>query len=662
MARSNVKPSYEDFEPYCKWRIEEGQSTLEVHLYGFRKEQVRVQLSSGGNMTITGERRVDESRWTRFLKEIKVPKECNANEIRAKLSTGILYIVMPMKITLPSSKVNQENGQTKPTKIIQDTVAKDTATENLDGAAENNKMTAENATMLNTRPTSTSFIMQLKDSFLRLKMRRKMGMNVAVSAVVLTIGLVVFVTYKQCQCPHLALETDSQTSLRMEIENEETCKLYYDDFEPFCQWKREEHETLEVHLPEFKKQHLRVLVDKSGVVTITGERPLGCTRRSRFRKQIKIPKNCKTTEIRAMFSGDCLSKLVHFLQNQEALNATQQVHVNTMLALQVAGVLAVMVAFGAYAYETCKLYYDDFEPFCQWKREEHETPFCQWKREEHETLEVHLPEFKKQHLRVLVDKSGVVTITGERPLGCTRRSRFRKQIKIPKNCKTTEIRAMLCGDCLSKLVHVLQNQEALNATQQVHVNTMLALQVAGVLAVMVAFGAYALRMEIENEETCKQYYDDFEPFCQWKREEHETLEVHLPEFKKQHLRVLVDKSGVVTITGERPLGCTRRSRFRKQIKIPKNCKTTEIRAMLSGGVLQIRLPKQTCAFPAKPGSTECNTTSTSMPSSYLVDIQSSSWRLQVNTKLALQVAGMLAVMVAFGAYAYCHCGHAHGEG
>ncbi|KAL9379302.1 hypothetical protein Peur_027784 [Populus x canadensis] len=195
MARSNVKPCYEDFEPYCKWRIEEGKDTLEVHLHGFRKEQVRVQLSSIGNMTITGERRVDESRWTRFRKEIKVPKECNNNEVRAKLSTGILYIVMPKKITLPSSQdqVNQENGQSSPN-INQDTVAKDTATENLDGSAENNKMTTENATMLTTRPL-TSFIMQLRDSFLRLQMGKKMGMNVAV-AVALMIALVVFVIYK----------------------------------------------------------------------------------------------------------------------------------------------------------------------------------------------------------------------------------------------------------------------------------------------------------------------------------------------------------------------------------------------------------------------------------------------------------------------------------
>jgi hypothetical protein len=118
----------------------------------------------------------------------------------------------------------------------------------------------------------------------------------------------------------------------------------------------------------------------------------------------------------------------------------------------------------------------------------------------------------------------------------------------------------------------------------------------------------------------------------------------------------------VKITGERPIDGTLRCRFRKQIKIPKNCKTDEIRAKLSGGILQIILPKQTTAFPRKPGSTECITRSESMPSNYLLYIESSSWTLEMTTKLALQVAGVLAVVVAFGAYAYkyCHCGHVEG--
>ncbi|KAI9120704.1 hypothetical protein K1719_007737 [Acacia pycnantha] len=35
--------SYEDFDPLCKWSRKEGRDILEVHLPGFRKDQVKVQ-------------------------------------------------------------------------------------------------------------------------------------------------------------------------------------------------------------------------------------------------------------------------------------------------------------------------------------------------------------------------------------------------------------------------------------------------------------------------------------------------------------------------------------------------------------------------------------------------------------------------------------------
>lgn len=46
-------------------------------------------------MTISGERAVDETKWSRFNKEIRVSNHCNnKDEIRAKFSRGILYITM----------------------------------------------------------------------------------------------------------------------------------------------------------------------------------------------------------------------------------------------------------------------------------------------------------------------------------------------------------------------------------------------------------------------------------------------------------------------------------------------------------------------------------------------------------------------------------------
>ncbi|KAJ6744158.1 HEAT SHOCK PROTEIN 26 [Salix purpurea] len=139
-------------------------------------------------MTITGERRVDQSRWVRFRKEIKVPKDCKTNEITAKLTGGVLYIFMPKKSKLPSSQdqvtepgKNPESEQTNP-EINQDNVTK-----NLAGAVENDDTTTRNAIML------------LTDAVFRLKMRKKMGLNVALAVVF----MVAFVIYKNRQPPRV---------------------------------------------------------------------------------------------------------------------------------------------------------------------------------------------------------------------------------------------------------------------------------------------------------------------------------------------------------------------------------------------------------------------------------------------------------------------------
>ena len=142
---------------------------------------MRIQRSSLGIMTITGERRVDQSRWTRFRKEIKVPKDCKTNEITAKLTGGVLYIFMPKKSKLPSSQdqvtepgQNPENEQTNP-EINKDNVTK------------NNDTTTRNAIML------------LTDAVFRLKMRKKMGLNVALAVVF----MVAFAIYKNRQPPRV---------------------------------------------------------------------------------------------------------------------------------------------------------------------------------------------------------------------------------------------------------------------------------------------------------------------------------------------------------------------------------------------------------------------------------------------------------------------------
>ncbi|KAG5556265.1 hypothetical protein RHGRI_006765 [Rhododendron griersonianum] len=106
--------TYDDFEPFCNWRREEGKETLVIHVAEFKRDQMKVHLSNRGTLRITGERPIDGTKWSRFAKEIKVPKDCNPNEIIAKFTNaGLLHIIMPKK-----TSIELETKQEQPIRIV----------------------------------------------------------------------------------------------------------------------------------------------------------------------------------------------------------------------------------------------------------------------------------------------------------------------------------------------------------------------------------------------------------------------------------------------------------------------------------------------------------------------------------------------------------------
>ncbi|KAB1995878.1 hypothetical protein E1A91_D13G196000v1 [Gossypium mustelinum] len=100
--------TYEEFEPFCKWKREPNCDTLEIHLPGFKRQQLRVQLSSSGNLVISGERESDSDgkKGSRFRREFKVSNEIEANQIRAQFCSGILYVIMPKRSTAAAAGVD----------------------------------------------------------------------------------------------------------------------------------------------------------------------------------------------------------------------------------------------------------------------------------------------------------------------------------------------------------------------------------------------------------------------------------------------------------------------------------------------------------------------------------------------------------------------------
>ncbi|KAK9905393.1 hypothetical protein M0R45_000232 [Rubus argutus] len=110
--------SYEDFVPFCQWQKQEEYDILEIHLPGFTRQEIRVQLNNLGILTISGEQgdgnesaTTTTSTRSRFSKEIEISRNCRADQIRAKFSRGILSIILPKKVAKLSTQSTEDSKQ-----------------------------------------------------------------------------------------------------------------------------------------------------------------------------------------------------------------------------------------------------------------------------------------------------------------------------------------------------------------------------------------------------------------------------------------------------------------------------------------------------------------------------------------------------------------------
>ncbi|KAE8780274.1 inactive protein RESTRICTED TEV MOVEMENT 2 [Hordeum vulgare] len=90
-------------------------------------------------------------------------------------------------------------------------------------------------------------------------------------------------------------------------------------------------------------------------------------------------------------------------------------------------------------------------------------------------------------------------------------------------------------------------------------------------------------------------YVDFVPSHDLLEDNHKhTLVVNLTGFKKEHLRLQIDKSGRLRVSGERPLEGGQWRRFRKEFQVPEGCDAGGIRARFDkDGVLHVTMPRLT---------------------------------------------------------------------
>ncbi|KAK1387989.1 SHSP domain-containing protein [Heracleum sosnowskyi] len=112
-------------------------------------------------------------------------------------------------------------------------------------------------------------------------------------------------------------------------------------------------------------------------------------------------------------------------------------------------------------------------------------------------------------------------------------------------------------------------------------------------------------------------YEEYAPSSEWKQEkESDILLIFLPDFLKQNIRVTTETGNFLRVTGERPTGGNKWSRFQEDFEIPKNCIIKAIRAKFEDGILTITFPRiaNTAAAPTKTTTTTTQKPKASQPS------------------------------------------------
>ncbi|KAK9999248.1 hypothetical protein SO802_018851 [Lithocarpus litseifolius] len=101
---------YEEIEAQFEWAVEEGLDTLLVHVPGFRREELKVQITSAGNLRVSGQRSLGKNKWKRFDKEFSIPTNVDTNAISAKYDENIIYVKLP-KVIAPAELREEQHSK-----------------------------------------------------------------------------------------------------------------------------------------------------------------------------------------------------------------------------------------------------------------------------------------------------------------------------------------------------------------------------------------------------------------------------------------------------------------------------------------------------------------------------------------------------------------------
>lgn len=126
-------PMVKDFVPSSGWTEDSNGHYLLVDLPDFKKEQVKLQVNSSGQITVSGERLTSDNKYvTRFQQMFTLPPDSDVDKISGKFDGELLYVTVtkrakeettkqPLLIPASASEENKQQTDDIPENVVEET-------------------------------------------------------------------------------------------------------------------------------------------------------------------------------------------------------------------------------------------------------------------------------------------------------------------------------------------------------------------------------------------------------------------------------------------------------------------------------------------------------------------------------------------------------------
>ncbi|XP_019152805.1 PREDICTED: 22.0 kDa heat shock protein-like [Ipomoea nil] len=99
--------AYKELTPPFCWTEDSSSHCLILDLPGFRREEIKVEVDNEGHINISGEKKMNESKYIFFQQSFKPPENSRPETARVWLEEGILYVSI-------SKQAKQKEGKKIP--------------------------------------------------------------------------------------------------------------------------------------------------------------------------------------------------------------------------------------------------------------------------------------------------------------------------------------------------------------------------------------------------------------------------------------------------------------------------------------------------------------------------------------------------------------------